>query len=166
MLQRIALTVMRIGVINKKESRTKAAEETMQGSKAEDKRRATLIYDGTCPICSGTVAWIKKNEREDAFEMVPCQSDSPGRRYPDIDFDECMRAMHLVLPDGRVLAGEQALPEIFTRLRRYRAVALAFKLPGAETLVRILYRWFALQRYAIARLFFPSSIAGKRAHHK
>ena len=137
----------------------------MQEKKIEGRKRATLIYDGTCPICSGTVEWIEKNEQEGAFEMGPCQSDSLGEKYPDIDFDECMRAMHLVLPDGHVLAGEQALPEIFTRLRRYRAVALAFKLPGAEMLSRVLYRWFALRRYAIARIFLPGSITGKHTHH-
>jgi len=137
----------------------------MQESKAEDKRRATLIYDGTCPICSGTVEWIEKNEQEGAFEMVPCQSDSLGSRYPDIDFEECMRAMQLALPDGHVLVGEQALPEIFKRLRRYRAAALAFKLPGAETLSRILYRWFARRRYSIARVFFPRSVE-RHTHHK
>lgn len=137
----------------------------MREGKAENEKRATLIYDRTCPICSGTVEWIERNEVEGAFEMVPCQSDSLGLRYPDIDYEECMRAMQLVLPDGHVLAGEQALPEIFRRLRRYRAVALAFKLPGAETLSRILYRWFALRRYSIARLFFPGSGAGKHIHH-
>ena len=134
----------------------------MQKKKTEDRKRATLIYDGTCPICSGTVEWIEKNEQEGAFEMVPCQSDSLGEKYPDIKFDECMQAMHLVQPDGHVLAGEQALPEIFKRLVRYRAVALAFKLPGAETLSRLLYQWFALRRHSIAQLF---SITGKHAHH-
>ena len=79
----------------------------MHKRKTEDRKRVTLIYDGTCPICSGTVEWIEKNEQEGAFEMVPCQSDSLGEKYPDINFDECMRAMHLVLPDGHVLACPQ-----------------------------------------------------------
>jgi predicted DCC family thiol-disulfide oxidoreductase YuxK len=138
----------------------------MQEKKAKDKTRATLIYDGTCPICSGTIAWIEDNEEEGAFEMMPCQSPALGERYPDIDLDECMRAMQLVLPGGEVLAGERALPEIFMRLRRFRAFALLFKLPGAETLSRILYRWFAVRRYSIARLFFPAGIAGKHTHQK
>lgn len=137
----------------------------MQESKTEDKKRATLIYDRSCPICSGTVEWIEQNEQEGAFEMMPCQSDSLGSRYANIGFEECMRAMQLVLPDGHVLVGEQALPEIFKRLRRYRAVALAFKLPGAETLSRILYRWFALRRYSIARIFFRGG-TDRHTHHK
>jgi predicted DCC family thiol-disulfide oxidoreductase YuxK len=142
------------------------AERMTGEKKTEKKKRATLIYDGTCPICSGTVEWIEKNEQQDAFEMVPCQSPAFAERWPALDRDECMKAMHLVLPDGEVFSGEQALPEIFTRLRRYRALALLFKLPGAETLSGILYRWFALRRYSISRFFFPDGITGKHAHHK
>jgi hypothetical protein len=38
------------------------------------------------------------------------------------------------------------------RLRRYRIVALLFKLPGAGVLCRIAYRWFAGRRYRIAAI--------------
>ncbi|MBS1127553.1 MAG: hypothetical protein H6Q93_1542, partial [Nitrospirae bacterium] len=27
--------------------------------------RAVLIYDGECPVCRKTVAWIRENMRED-----------------------------------------------------------------------------------------------------
>ncbi len=131
-----------------------------------EKKTATLIYDGTCPICSGTVQWIERNEEKGAFETMPCQSTFLGERYPDISFDECMQAMHLVLPDGHVLAGERALPEIFKRLRKYHAFALLFRLPGAEKLSRIVYRWFAARRYAIARLFFPGPFSERHKHAK
>ena len=131
-----------------------------------EKKTATLIYDGTCPICSGTAQWIERNEQEDAFEMMPCQSGSLGGQYPGISFDECMQAMHLVLPDGRVLAGERALPEVFTRLKKYRAFALLFRLPGAGTISRIVYRWFAPRRYAIARLLFPGLFTEDHKHGK
>ncbi|HXY55365.1 MAG TPA: DUF393 domain-containing protein [Nitrospirota bacterium] len=120
------------------------------------KRKAALIYDGSCPICSSTVAWIEENEKEGSFELLPCQSEGL-KRFPSVERDACMRAMHLVLPDGTVLAGEKALPEIFKRLRRYRAAAVLFKLPGAETLGRVFYRWFADRRYDIARFFHLST---------
>ncbi len=71
-----------------------------------------------------------------------------------------MKAMHLVLPDGKVLVGEQTLPEIFTRLRRYRFAAVLFKLPGATRLSRIAYRWFADRRYRIAATL--SHLAGNQ----
>ena len=112
--------------------------------------KAVLIYDGTCPVCSGTVKWIRANEIGDSFEMLPCQSDLLGERFAHIRRSECMQAMHLVLPDGTVVAGERALPEVLKRLKRYRFASLLFKIPGASVLSRFVYRWFARRRYRIA----------------
>jgi predicted DCC family thiol-disulfide oxidoreductase YuxK len=63
--------------------------------------------------------------------------------------------MHLVLPDGTILAGEQTLPEILRRSRRYRRAAVLFRLPGAGILSRFLYRAFARRRHRISKRLFP-----------
>jgi predicted DCC family thiol-disulfide oxidoreductase YuxK len=118
--------------------------------------KVVLIYDGQCPICSGTVAWIKDHEKEDSIEMLTCQSDDVKKRYPLIEEDVCMQAMQLVLPDGGVLAGEKALPEIFKRLKRFHSAAALFKLPGSGIIARNFYRWFAGRRYHIAKVLFPN----------
>ncbi len=118
----------------------------------KEPKQATLIFDGSCPICSSVVKWIGENEREGAFEMLPCQSDVMTSRFPEVEGAVCMQAMHLVLPEGKVLAGEEALPEIFMRLKHYRFAAVLFKLPGVTTLSRIAYRWFADRRYRIAAI--------------
>ncbi len=115
--------------------------------------KTALIYDAACPICSTIVKWIEKREEKDSFEMVACQSETLDARFPSVDRAACMQAMHLVLPDGTILRGEKALPEIFKRLKRYQPLAVLFRLPGAELLGRIFYRWFAARRYAIAGLF-------------
>jgi predicted DCC family thiol-disulfide oxidoreductase YuxK len=66
----------------------------------------------------------------------------------------CMRAMQLILPEGRVLPGEKALPEVIKRLRRYHWAAWLFRLPGSGILSHPFYRWFAGRRYRIARILF------------
>jgi predicted DCC family thiol-disulfide oxidoreductase YuxK len=71
-----------------------------------------------------------------------------------------MKAMHLVLPDGTVLVGEQALPHILSRIKGYRFVVPLFRLPGAAPLSRIAYRWFADRRYRVAAIL--SHLAGNR----
>lgn len=124
---------------------------------------ATLIFDGSCPICAGTVKWIGENEFEGSFEMLPCQSESMSGRFPEIKRAECMRAMQLVLPDGTVLAGEKALPEIFARLKAYRIFAPLFRMPGAGVLSRTAYRWFADRRYRIAAFLTHVRRGGKPA---
>jgi predicted DCC family thiol-disulfide oxidoreductase YuxK len=119
--------------------------------------KTALIYDASCPVCSKTVQWIAENEVKDSFEMLPCGSETLDARFPDIDRAACARAMHLVLPDGSVLRGGNALPEIFKRLRRYKLIAVLFGLPGATLVSRILYRWFAERRYRIADFFHISA---------
>lgn len=128
----------------------------MKERKAKERqKKAVLIYDGNCPVCGKTVAWIKGNEKKGEFEMLPCQSETMKQRFPSIERAVCMQAMQLVLPDGAVLSGEKALPEILKRLRRYSPAAALFKLPGSEILSRAFYRWFANRRYHIAKLLFP-----------
>ena len=117
--------------------------------------RTVLIYDGQCPVCRKTVAWIRENMRKDAFEMVPCQSEEARKRFPFVEQAICMQAMQLVLPNGKVLSGEKAMPEILKRLKRYSPVAALFDLPGSEFLSRTFYRWFADNRYYIANVLFP-----------
>ena len=114
-----------------------------------------LIYDGGCPVCQKTVAWIRENMRKDAFEMIPCQSEEARKRFPFVEQAVCMQAMQLILPDGEVLSGEKALPEILKRLKRYSPAAALFDLPGSEILSRSFYRWFADNRYHIANILFP-----------
>lgn len=125
-------------------------------------KRATVIYDGACPICSKTVAWMEEHEQPGSFEMLPCQSESLGNRFPSVDRAACMRAMHVVLPDGSVLAGEQALPEVFKRLKRLHYASALFKLPGAKILSRAFYRWFAERRYHIAAVLHMGMKERKR----
>jgi predicted DCC family thiol-disulfide oxidoreductase YuxK len=122
--------------------------------------KAVLIYDGQCPVCSKAVGWIRENAKKGAFQMLPCRSEAVKKRYPFIKEDRCMRAMQLVLQDGRVLEGEKALPEIVKRLRGMGGAAGLLALPGAEALSRAFYRWFADRRYHIAEVLFPEK--GKR----
>jgi predicted DCC family thiol-disulfide oxidoreductase YuxK len=101
---------------------------------AEKQKRsgpAVIIYDGQCPVCQKTVAWIRENMLKDSFEMVPCQSEEARKRFPFVEQAICMQAMQLVLPEGKVLGGEKALPEIVKRLKRFTAAALSIS-PAPE----------------------------------
>jgi len=119
-------------------------------------KKAILIYDAACPVCSNAVRWIEENKIPGTFELLPCQSETLDTRFPLLDRAACMQAVHLVLPNGAVLQGEKTLPEILRRTRRYRILAILFRLPGSQTVSRFLYRWFAKQRYAISNLFHLS----------
>lgn len=117
---------------------------------------AALIYDADCPVCRAATDWVRRNTVvPGTFEYLPCRSAETRSRFPAIAEAACLQAMHLVLPDGTILAGENALPEILRRTRRYRRAAVLFRLPGAGILSRFLYRAFARRRHRISGLFPP-----------
>jgi len=109
-----------------------------------------VIYDSACGLCRGGITWISRNAMRGAFEFLPCQSVERRVRFPSIDQSACMGAIHLVLADGRVLAGADALPEILRRLRRWRWLAGLLRIPGARRLAPRLYQWVARHRYRLS----------------
>ena len=116
--------------------------------------KATLVYDADCPVCRAAADWVRRNAvAPDVFEYLPCRSAETRSRFPAIAEAACLQAMHLVLPEGTILVGERALPEILRRTRRYGWTAVLFRFPGAGILSRLLYRAFARRRHRISRLF-------------
>lgn len=115
-----------------------------------DRARAVLIYDGTCGLCRGGVSWLSRRAVSGHFEFLPCQAAERRARYPWMGEGTCLQAMQLILPDGRVLSGDAAIPEILRRLRGWRWLAQAFRLPGMELLAPRLYAWVARHRYQIS----------------
>lgn len=111
---------------------------------------AVLIYDGACAFCQGGMRWVERRARPDQFEFLPCQSPERRSRYPWMAEETCLRAIQLVLPDGRVLAGDVAIPEVLRRLRGWRWLAYLFQLPGVSYLAPRVYAWVARNRYAIS----------------
>ena len=112
--------------------------------------QAVLIYDGTCGLCQGGVSWIGRRALRGEFEFLPCQAAERRARYPWMEERACLEAMQLVLPDGRVLAGDAAIPEILGRLRGWRWLAAFFAIPGAGLLAPHAYAWVARHRYQIS----------------
>ena len=76
--------------------------------------------------------------------------DLRRERFPQISEAQCLTAMQLVLPDGRVLAGADAVPELLNRVRGWRHVAWVFGLPPLRPLARRVYAWVARNRMKIS----------------
>ncbi len=63
-----------------------------------------------------------------------------------------MEAIQLVLPDGRVLGGDAAIPEILRHLKGWRWLAAGFRIPGVRLVAPHVYAWVARHRYGISCL--------------
>ena len=114
--------------------------------------RATLIYDGNCPLCRRAMDWVEKRARPNALEYLTCQSAERAERFPDMPEVECMEAIQLVMPDGAVYAADKAMPHLFTYLKGWRWLAVLLRTPGLSLFSGPTYRFVAGHRYYFSLL--------------
>jgi predicted DCC family thiol-disulfide oxidoreductase YuxK len=112
----------------------------------------TLIYDGECGICQQSVALLRRWDREHVLHLVPFQ-DAVGvaRLGRGIALPALAAAMHLVLPDGRVYAGADAIPELLRLFPGKRWLAPLFAIPGVLPVARRIYAQIAARRHCLVR---------------
>jgi predicted DCC family thiol-disulfide oxidoreductase YuxK len=112
---------------------------------------AVLIYDDECAMCRASALWLMRLAMSSgSLEILPCRSAPRRLRYPQITDEACTTAMHLVLPDGRTLAGADAVPELLRRIRGLGWLATVFALPGARPIARRVYAWIAKNRMRLS----------------
>lgn len=108
-----------------------------------------LIYDGECGLCRRAVERVRVWDREQRLAYLPFQ-DGAVRRF-GIPLPALAAAMHLLLPDGRVFSGADALPELGRLLPGKRWWAWGFGVPGVRPLARRIYRRIAQRRRCAVR---------------
>jgi len=117
-----------------------------------DRTRPTLIYDGDCGFCRRSVDLLQRWDREQRIALIPFQDQARIAAF-GIPLLALAAAMHLILPapDGRVLAGADAVPELLRLLPGKRWLAWGFRVPGVLPVARRLYAWIARRRHCLVR---------------
>lgn len=108
--------------------------------------RTTIIYDGDCPLCRGSVAWIRTRDRTGAFDFVPFQQPGFEGRFPQVPRAVCEAGVTLVRPDGSVASGADALPDVLRELPRWRRLAPVLGARALRPLARCVYNRIASHR--------------------
>jgi predicted DCC family thiol-disulfide oxidoreductase YuxK len=102
-------------------------------------------------MCRASALWLMRRALAGgALEILPCRSAPRRLHFAQITEEQCMTAMQLVLPDGRVLAGADAVPELFARIPHWQWVPGLFSLPGMRPIARRAYAWIARNRMKIS----------------
>jgi predicted DCC family thiol-disulfide oxidoreductase YuxK len=112
--------------------------------------RPTLIYDGECGFCRTWVDRVRRWDREQRLVLLPLQERTRVPAF-GIPLPALAAAMHLVLPDGRVLTGADAAPELLRLLPGKRWLAPLFAIPGVLPVARRVYAWIARRRHCLVR---------------
>jgi len=116
--------------------------------------KAILIFDGECSLCQGSKQWIEKRALPGRFEFIACQSVERQQRFPQIATEKCLAAIQLVLSDGIILSGADAIPEILLRLRGWQWLEKIMRLQVFRRLSPVVYKWVARNRHFISCIFF------------
>jgi len=102
-------------------------------------------------MCRASAMWLMRRALSTGtLEILPCRSSVRRERFPQVPEALCMTAMQLVLSDGRVLGGADAVPELMRRIRGWGWLARLFALPPVRPVARQVYAWIARNRMKIS----------------
>lgn len=108
----------------------------------------TVIYDGTCRVCTRSVKMLDSWDRNHELEIIPSQAPGTRQRFPWIPAGAYAESVQVIrTSDGRTWQAGAALEELLKVLPKGRSVSWLFKIPFARPLADSLYGWFARNKY-------------------
>lgn len=106
-----------------------------------------VLFDGSCSLCRASVVRVRRFDRDGLVEFLDLHEATTVQRFPKIDRGEAMRSMQAVDKQGRVYTGVDAWAQIGLQLPGWKLLAWILLVPGIHWIARLVYRWFARNRY-------------------
>lgn len=75
-----------------------------------------VIYDNVCPYCQGATKHIKSLDWEGKFKFLSYRNPFTYKMFPQLSQKECEKDVHMVTPEGKVLAGYEVFRAIIDNL--------------------------------------------------
>ncbi|WP_043711078.1 thiol-disulfide oxidoreductase DCC family protein [Corallococcus macrosporus] len=108
-----------------------------------------ILYDGHCRLCGGAARQLQRLLGKTGTRLRSFREEGVLEAFPGVTADRCERAMQLVLPDGRVVEGLEAIVRAVGR-RPLGRLLWVYYVPGLRQLLDGLYRLVARHRFRIA----------------
>ncbi|HMO17426.1 MAG TPA: DUF393 domain-containing protein [Oligoflexia bacterium] len=112
----------------------------------------TVFYDGSCPLCSREMSFIKKRDHKSRIRLIDISDESFDPTLYSKSREEFMKFIHALTPDGKIIMGVEVFREI------YQAIGLGYivsitRLPVVSQLADFAYLLFAKNRLRIGKFF-------------
>ncbi len=111
-----------------------------------------MVYDGECHFCC---RWIARwhNATGEAIDYLPFQDESIAARFPEIPRQDFETAVRLILPDGSVCGGAEAVFRSLSEAGREKwMLKLYTKFPAYGDLAELAYEEVATHRSFLSTL--------------
>jgi predicted DCC family thiol-disulfide oxidoreductase YuxK len=109
--------------------------------------RATIYFDGSCPLCVKEMRSLQASDKRQQIRFVDVTRACPSH----LDANAVMYELHVETTEGRLLKAVEANIYVWRLLGRKPWLAL-LKLPVIRTLATVGYRIFAKHRQTISRV--------------
>jgi predicted DCC family thiol-disulfide oxidoreductase YuxK len=107
--------------------------------------RGWILYDAQCQFCLRCVRFLRPILALRSFLFAPL--DTPWvRRSLRLSDGELFSEMRLLLPDGEVFSGADAIIEVAKYVWWARPLVALARIPGVRRAMRAGYRWVAANR--------------------
>jgi predicted DCC family thiol-disulfide oxidoreductase YuxK len=121
----------------------------MTPSRTTGPGRYLFLYDGFCSFCASQKDRLVRLGEAGAVEARDFQHDGVLDAFPGLTYDDAMREMLLITPDGRVFGGAEAIARTLCTRRVLAIVVCLYFLPGLRQLFDAVYRALAARRYRL-----------------
>jgi glyoxylase-like metal-dependent hydrolase (beta-lactamase superfamily II)/predicted DCC family thiol-disulfide oxidoreductase YuxK len=110
-----------------------------------------VIYDEQCEICQACVSWLKALDREKRAVCVPISADVLASVDLRLRMEDCLRQLHVVIPEGEILVGWDAVANLARLFRPTWLIgALGVRFPFRNA-GQLLYGFVARNRYSLSK---------------
>jgi predicted DCC family thiol-disulfide oxidoreductase YuxK len=109
-----------------------------------------VLFDGGCGYCRDWSRRLARWDGRGGIRQVPYQERERVAGLPMIADADLDRAVHVVLPDGRVASGAHAIIALLPWLPGGRPLGWLARIPGVASLAERLYQVIARRRHCRA----------------
>ena len=113
--------------------------------------KPVIVYDGSCNFCINQTNRIRKRDRLGVFEYLPRQDEGFEERFPQLLSEDFNSGLRLILHDGTILVGADAVHGICKNLKPWSWIAWMYLIPPVRILARLLYNLIARNRHRLSR---------------
>ncbi len=104
----------------------------MTNSQIVGSAKPILLFDDECGVCRHIAAWVARSAQPESGETsivvrpIGTDPDALRKLNPKLDIWEAYAIIHVLMPDGSMKLGGEAIAEVLRRLRNSRWFAWSF----------------------------------------